>query len=145
MADATPLANHVLRGAVVQVCHQNISSRKKMITSEPTKLQVRAKTICPTQTCSIGREGICCFPGKYAPIKALKPCLVVFTGDAPLYHVLCRDYFLSHWFRLLSWTNQYFVGIPQRFCCHCSGEIDCTGVMKRHPFAGLKQINIQFA
>ena len=31
--------------------------QKKMITSEPTKLQVPTKTICPTHKCSIGWEG----------------------------------------------------------------------------------------
>ena len=55
-----------------------------MITSEPTKLQVRAKTICPTQECSIGWEGddLLIFQVRMR-IKALKPCVVVFTGDAP--------------------------------------------------------------
>ena len=145
MADVTPLANHILRGAVVQVCH-NISSRKSWLHQNPPNVKVRAKTICPTQTCSIGWEGICCVPGKYAnqSPKALFGCRL--TGDAARKTTSYgRDYFLSHWFRPLSWTNQYFLEYHKKINCHCSGEIDCTGVMKRHPFAGLKQINIQFA
>ena len=88
-------------------CRPSMSSKhilqKIMITSDPTKLQVRAKTICPTQKCSIGWEGICCVPGKYAnqSPKALL-WLSAYRGCTTTTHVLCRDYFLSHCFRPLS-------------------------------------------
>ena len=118
MADITPLANHLLRGAVVQVCHQNISSRKKTeIHQNPPNCKFGRKQYVQLKSArSAGRGMICCFPGEYAnqSPKALFGCRL--TGDAPQKnHVLCRDYFLSHWFRPLSWTNQYFLEYHKGF------------------------------
>ena len=83
--------------------------QKKIDYIRPHQTASSGESICPTQTCSIGREGICCVPGKYAnqSPKALL-WLSAYRGCTTKNHVLCRDYFLSHWFRPLSWTNQYF-------------------------------------